>query len=424
MTEQITAYADGLNLSRNALLSHRMLRQTFLKRIESLSVGAVTLHEQEYGTTTLGPDANSDEAIHVHIHDQAFYQHACLGGAVGLGEAYMLGLWHCDELVDLVRLFIRNLDQLDAMDAGLASLQKPFLKLLDWRRRNHKDNSRLNIAAHYDLGNDFFQLFLDESMMYSSAIFQNTQQGLKEAQQNKLGIICNKLDLKPGEHLLEIGTGWGAMAIYAARHYGVKVTTTTISEQQYELAVQRIAEAGLSDRITVLLKDYRDLEGQYDKLVSIEMIEAVGHDFLPGYLQTCERLLRPDGRALLQAITCKDQRYDQYRKSPDFIRRYIFPGGHLPSVTMLLGLTTANTGLRLSHMEDFAADYAQTLSIWRQKFWAQESKVRNLGYSEVFMRMWDFYLATCEAGFAERHIGVTHLVLDAPAARHRRITSG
>lgn len=417
MTDQITTFADTLNPSRIQVLSQRVMRRAFLQRIEQLSEGAVRIHEPD-GITLLGPDTDHAEAIDVHIANPAFYGHACLGGAVGLGEAYMLGHWHCEKLVDLVRLFIRNLEQLDAMDSGLANLKAPLLKLFDWQRRNHPDNSRLNIAAHYDLGNDFFALFLDPEMLYSSAMYAQADDSLEQAQINKLDRICQKLALQPGEHLIEIGSGWGAMAIHAARHYGVRVTTTTLSQEQFDLATAKIAAAGLEDRITVLLSDYRDLEGVYDKLVSIEMIEAVGHAYLPVYMQTCERLLRPEGRALIQAITCKDQRYDLYRKTPDFIRRYIFPGGHLPSVTELMKITTEDTQLRLSHMEDFASDYARTLAEWRQRFWQQAKAVRQLGYSETFMRMWDFYLAICEAGFAERHIGVAQLVFDAPAGRY------
>ncbi len=430
MSEHISAYADNLNTGSSGLLSERMLREAFLNRIRHLSEGAVRMHEAEAGATLLGPDAEHEhcEPIDVHIHDPAFYQHACLGGAVGLGEAYMLGLWDSPDLVGLVRLFIRNLDQLDAMDSGLACLKKPALRFLDWRRRNHRDNSRLNIAAHYDLGNDFFRLFLDESMMYSSAIFRNSTDSLEEAQFNKLDMICRKLDLQPGEHLVEIGTGWGAMAMHAARHYGVRVTTTTISQEQYDLALTRILGAGLGEQVTVLKADYRDLpttlSGQCDKLVSIEMIEAVGHEYLPRYLSVVESLLKPDGRALIQAITCKDQRYARYRRTPDFIRRYIFPGGHLPSITELMKAATTGSGLRLAHLEDFAEDYARTLEIWRQRFWHEAAAIRRLGYSETFMRMWDFYLAICEAGFAERHIGVAHILFDSPARRSGRVITG
>ena len=412
MSEHITAYADDLSTSKSRLLSQGFFRRAFLSRIDGITGGAIKLHEAELGVQTLG-QADGGETIDVYIHDQAFYKHACLGGDIGLGEAYMLGLWHCDDLVGLVQLFIDNLEQLDAMSGGLAQIQRPLLRFLDWRRRNHKDNARLNIAAHYDLGNDFFKLFLDDSMMYSAALYDAEHPTLEQAQWNKLDTLCRKLELKPGEHLVEIGTGWGAMAIHAARHYGVNVTTTTISKEQYDLATARVQDAGLEQQITVLLSDYRDLEGQYDKLVSIEMIEAVGHDYLGDYLKVCERLLKPGGQALIQAITCIDQRYDLYRKTPDFIRRYIFPGGHLPSVTQLTSLATKHTQLRMTHLQDYAQDYAQTLHDWRERFWSQEDAIRDLGYSDMFMRMWDFYLAICEAGFTKRHIGLAHIMFTA-----------
>ncbi|SFF39512.1 cyclopropane-fatty-acyl-phospholipid synthase [Fontimonas thermophila] len=408
MTDSITSYAERLSsLAPKALLPD-VLRRILLKRLAGLSEGAILLCEPNREPVRLG--AADASPIRVDIHDPAFYGYACLGGSVGLGEAYMLDLWSTPDLVGVTRLLIRNSAQLEALDEGLARLRLPLLKLFEWQHRNDPRRSRRNIAAHYDLGNDFFRLFLDRSMTYSSAIYTAPDDTLERAQFNKLDTICRKLDLGPGDHVVEIGSGWGSFALHAAGRYGARVTTTTISREQHRLASERVAEAGLSDRVEVLLADYRELQGCYDKLVSIEMIEAVGHAFYPVYLQTCARLLKPRGRALIQAITCADQRYEAYRASSDFIRRYIFPGGNLPSVTHLLDVATAHTDLRLVHLEDFSQDYARTLAEWRSRFWQRNAEVRALGYGERFIRMWDFYLAICEAGFAEHYNSVVHLM--------------
>jgi cyclopropane-fatty-acyl-phospholipid synthase len=291
---------------------------------------------------------------------------------------------------------------LDGMERGLARLTVPVQKGLHWLNRNTRGGSRRNISAHYDLGNDFFRLFLDPTMMYSSAIFEPATLSLEQAQCVRLERICRRLDLGPGDHLLEIGTGWGGMAIHAARQYGCRVTTTTISRQQHELARERIAEAGLEDRITLLLEDYRDLKGEYDKLVSIEMIEAVGHEYYETYFGQCGRLLKDAGLMLLQAITITDQRYDAARRSVDFIQRHIFPGSTIPSVTAMLSACTRSSDLRLVHLEDIGPHYATTLRIWRENFQRNLDGVRALGYPEEFIRMWEFYFGYCEGGFAGR----------------------
>ena len=412
MTQHITTYADDkspLQLGRRTL---DLLRGAFLKRIGSLQ--GINLRVLEDGRDPLQLGNADEPHFDIVIHDPLFYAYACLSGSVGVGEAYMLGFWESDDIVNLVRLFIRNSDNLDSMDGGLGRIKKPLLKLFEMRRRNHRHGSRLNIAAHYDLGNEFFQLFLDESMTYSSAIYANPEDSLEQAQQNKLDTICKKLELSPEDHLLEIGTGWGALAIHAASQYGCKVTTTTISQEQYDLAQQRIQAAGLEGQVNLLQCDYRELTGQFDKLVSIEMIEAVGHDYYPVFMRQCAHLLKPEGQALIQAITTSDQIYDSARKETDFIRRYIFPGGNLPSITQLLKVATAETDLRLFQLEDFSPDYARTLAEWRQRFWDQASTIREQGYSETFMRMWDYYLAICEAAFSEHHTAVVHLLFTKP----------
>jgi cyclopropane-fatty-acyl-phospholipid synthase len=339
------------------------------------------------------------------------------GNGIGAGEAYIHGYWSTPDLTAVIRVFVANLDVLDGMERGLALLGRPLLQGLHWLNRNTRHGSRRNIAAHYDLGNELFEQFLDPTMMYSAAMFQNAGDSLEQAQLHKLERICQKLELKPDDHLLEIGTGWGSMAIHAASHYGCRVTTTTLSRQQYEYSRRRIAELGLEDRITLLLSDYRDLDGQYDKLVSIEMIEAVGHRFLPTYFKQCARLLKDDGLMLLQAITIRDQRYEQARRSVDFIQRYIFPGGALPSVHRMLQVVNAETDMNLHHMEDFGLHYARTLRLWHDNLRQARHRLEQLGYDEYFYRLWEFYLCYCEGGFLERSIGTAQLLLAKQGAR-------
>lgn len=360
-------------------------------------------------------------ACKIHVHDPRFYGEIAFGGSIGAGEAYMLGYWTCDNLTNLIRVMALNQQAMDSLEGGFAWLTRPLLKGLHWLNRNTRDGSRRNIAAHYDLGNAMFQLFLDPTMMYSSAIFDTPDMSLEQASISKLDRICRKLALKPEDHVLEIGTGWGGFAIHAAGRYGCKVTTTTISQAQYDLACERVASAGLSHLVTILLKDYRELEGQFDKLVSIEMIEAVGHQFYDTYFATCARLLKPDGMFLLQAITIADQRYDAARKSVDFIQRYIFPGSCIPSVTALLDSVTRASDLRLFNLEDIGPHYARTLAEWRKNFFANIEQVRALGYSEEFIRMWEFYLCYCEGGFEERALGDVHMLLVKPGNRRASI---
>jgi cyclopropane-fatty-acyl-phospholipid synthase len=305
----------------------------------------------------------------------------------------------------------------DTLEGGYQWLSKPLLKLFHWLNSNSEAGSQKNIAAHYDLGNDLFKLFLDPSMMYSSAIFDTEATTLQAASARKLQVICDKLQLTADDHVLEIGTGWGEFAIYAAKHYGCRVTTTTISEQQCVLAKARIAAEGLQAQVTLLKQDYRQLQGQYDKLVSIEMIEAVGHQYYDIYFSKVSQLLKPDGVALIQAITIADQRYDSAIRSVDFIQRYIFPGSNIPSNTAMLASMTRSSDLRLVDLQDIGLHYATTLRHWRENFFAHIEAVRKLGYSEVFIRMWDFYLSYCEGGFAECALGDVHLLLAKPGYR-------
>jgi cyclopropane-fatty-acyl-phospholipid synthase len=353
----------------------------------------------------------------ITVLDSRFWGDIGLGGTIGSGESYMQNLWECDNLTDLVRIFVRNRSVLDRMDNGLARLTRPLNKLLHLLRRNSRNGSRKNIAAHYDLGNDMFSLFLDETMMYSCSIFDDPTATLKQASEAKLDRICQKLNLGSEDHVIEIGTGWGGFAIHAARHYGCRVTTTTISKAQYDFARERVVAAGLEDRITLLLEDYRDLEGTYDKLVSIEMIEAVGHQFMDTYFEKCSSLIKPDGAMLLQAITIADQRYEEAKHSVDFIQKYIFPGGFIPSVTAMSDAIARRTDMRLFHLEDIGPHYATTLSRWREQFFQNIDQVRALGYPESFIRMWEYYLCYTEGGFAERAIGTVHMLLTKPDNR-------
>lgn len=386
-------------------------------RLAQLRHGRVSLIDQGQRNDYGAPDARCPLSVQIEVLDPRFWGELAFGGSIGAGEAYMAGYWRCDDLTGLVRILLQNREVLDGMEGGLASLTVPLQKALHWANRNTRSGSRRNIAAHYDLGNDFFALFLDPTMMYSCAYYETPQTTLEQAQQARLHRVCQHLKLGPDDHLLEIGTGWGGMAIHAAQHYGCRVTTTTISRQQYELAQERVAAAGLQDRITLLLEDYRDLRGQYDKLVSLEMIEAVGHQFYGTYFAQCARLLKDDGLMLLQAITIADQRYEAARKSVDFIQRHIFPGSTIPSITAMLNAITAETDMKLVKLDDIGPHYATTLRHWRERFMARLDEVRLLGYPDTFIRMWDFYLCYCEGGFAERALGDVHMLLAKPGAR-------
>lgn len=411
--------SPDLTSPRNGLLANGLgaglLKRGLLRQLAHLRHGQLTLVEAGERQLFGQPDAHLRAEI--QVHDEAFWPMVAGNGSIGAGEAYMQGYWSSPDLTAVIRLFVVNLDVLDGLEGGLARLGRPLLHGLHWLNRNTRRGSRKNIAAHYDLGNALFEQLLDPTMMYSAAMFRSAEDSLEQAQLYKLQRICEKLDLQPDDHLLEIGTGWGSMALYAASHYGCRVTTTTLSREQYEYTRQRIEAQGLQDRITLLLKDYRDLEGQYDKLVSIEMIEAVGHRYLPTYFRQCARLLKDDGLMLLQSITIRDQRYEQAKGSVDFIQRYIFPGGALPSLQVLLENVGRDTDLNLHHMEDFGLHYARTLRLWHDNLRRARHSLEQLGYDEQFYRLWEFYLCYCEGGFLERSIGAAQLLLAKPGAR-------
>ncbi|MFT5739976.1 MAG: cyclopropane-fatty-acyl-phospholipid synthase, partial [Gammaproteobacteria bacterium] len=347
------------------------------------------------------------------------YRDIVFGGSTGAAEAYMLGKWTSPNLVDLVRLMAVNIDFLNELDDSRLLLQRITDRCYHWFKRNSKNQARLNIAAHYDLSNEFFQLFLDPQMMYSSAIFEQDSNDLDAASIHKLNVVCEKLELNSDDHLLEIGSGWGGLAIHAARRYGCRVTTTTISKEQYDETCQRVANAGLDARITVLFEDYRNLQGSFDKLVSIEMIEAVGQKFYKEYFNGCSLLLKPDGLMLLQAITIPSQRYHYAQKSVDFIQRYIFPGGSLPSHEIMLSSLRKHSDLEMVAMREIGDDYARTIGIWHKRFNANLQQVRALGFDECFIRMWNYYLCYCQGAFSERAIGTTQMLLAKPQWRSK-----
>ncbi|MEO8002165.1 MAG: cyclopropane-fatty-acyl-phospholipid synthase family protein [Arenimonas sp.] len=410
MSSPVESLTSEINATDAFGIVTRFLRQKIHQQLSQIHGGRIHLVDG-LGSVMLGND-ESVTGIHVrlNIRSPEFYRQVALNGSVGAGESYMDSLWHCDDLVGLIRLLAINRDLLDGMESGTAKIGGWLMKAAHAFTRNTRAGSKKNIAAHYDLGNDFFKLFLCNNMMYSSAIFAKEDDTLELASDRKLERICQKLDLKPTDHLIEIGTGWGGMALYAAKHYGCKVTTTTISKEQHALASQRIAEAGLSDRVTLLLNDYRDLEGSYDKLVSIEMIEAIGHQYLDTYMAKCTSLLKPDGLALIQAITIEDHRYEQALHSVDFIKRYIFPGSFIPCVSVMVNAAAQSGPLRLLNLEDIGPSYARTLHEWRRRFMSQLENVRLLGYDDRFIKMWEFYLAYCEGAFIERSISDVHLL--------------
>lgn len=395
----------------------RFLRRRLLAQLAGLQGGRLRLHDVD-GQVELGQDIG-EPVIDLWVDDPVFYRQVATGGSVGAGEAYIDGAWQCSDLVALVQLLVRNRDLLDGMERGPARLAALLLRLWHAARANSRAGSRRNIAAHYDLGNAFFALFLSADMMYSSALFADADESLEQASRRKLDRICQWLQLGPGDRVIEIGSGWGGFAEHAARHYGCHVTTTTISAEQYQSAQMRILAAGLQEQVSVLQLDYRDLQGRYDKLVSIEMIEAVGADFLPGYFAQLQHLLKPGGIALIQAITIEDHRYQQALDSVDFIKRHVFPGSFIPSLNAISQARADNSDLQLIAQEDFGDSYAMTLNAWRQRFLQQLSAVRAQGFDEDFIRLWEFYLAYCEGGFRERSIGVSHLLMARPGPRRR-----
>jgi cyclopropane-fatty-acyl-phospholipid synthase len=384
----------------------RRLRDGEIRLLEGSS-------EQRFGA----PTPRCQLSVTIEVVDPRFYTDAVFGGTAGAGAAYIGGLWRCSDLTALTRIMFVNRSVMDQMDRRWTVLSRAVLRAFHWLHRNSKLGSERNISAHYDLGNDFYQLMLDETMTYSCGIFSDETTSLAAASRAKFEAVCRKLALQPGDHLLEIGTGWGGLAIHAAEHYGCRVTTTTISREQHDYARAQIERRNLQNRVTLLLEDYRNLTGQYDKLASVEMIEAVGAPYLDTYLAKCASLLRDSGAMLLQAITIQDQDYRAQLRTVNFIQRYVFPGSFIPSVDAISESLRRVTDFKIFHLQDIGPHYARTLAQWRRNFFEHLAAVRKLGFSEQFIRLWEFYLCSCEGGFTERALGDVQMLLTKPGCR-------
>ncbi|WP_059120352.1 SAM-dependent methyltransferase [Vibrio sp. MEBiC08052] len=416
--------SPSLEMPKSLKLWQQGARTMVLKSLRLIKIGSLTLEENFAGQARISaaiPQQNSVEQFgfahddqpqaHIRVNHPEFYACVLKGGSIAAAEAYMDGWWDSPNLTAVTELMARNLNALDQLEAQSSIFVRTMHKVGHWLKRNSIGRAKQNIEAHYDLGNDLYQTFLDQRMLYSSALYLNTNDSLEQAQIQKMDRLCQQLQLTANDHVIEIGTGWGAMAIYMAQHYGCRVTTTTISEQQYTYAQAEIERLGLGAQITLLKQDYRLLEGQFDKLVSIEMIEAVGKSYLPSYIAKCQSLLKPGGLMAIQAITIVDQRFDDYSNNVDFIQKYIFPGGFLPSITVLTQMATRHTDFVVRDVFDLGLDYARTLADWRCRFEASLDKVKSLGYDERFVRMWRYYLCYCEGGFKARTISTIHMTL-------------
>ncbi len=402
--------ASGLKISKQASWLDKRCRSLVFSVLAKIDYGQIELvdHSERF----LFPEFAENKSLlgRINIHDRSVYRDFVKGGSIGAAEAFIAGKWSSPNLTTVIRIFARAQQQTDALEQQRPWLTKLKYALLHRGNRNSQAGSKKNILAHYDLGNELYSRFLDPEMMYSSAIYPQEDASLAQAQLHKLSTICQRLELKASDHLLEIGTGWGGLAIYAAQEYGCKVTTTTISDAQHAYAKSRIEQLGLGDKITLLKRDYRELTGEYDKLVSIEMIEAVGFEYLPSFFKQCNQRLKPGGKLLIQSITIADQRFDYYNRSVDFIQRYIFPGGFLPSITVLAQNLTQHTELVTESIDDIGLDYAKTLAHWRDAFLNSWSELTEFGYDEQFKRLWLYYFAYCEGAFLERSTSTVHMV--------------
>ncbi len=405
--------APTVTTDRRTLLGPILERAAWrvgLAAAERIQIGRLTVVLPDGSSRVYGDEASSETA-EIHIHDRRALVQMLVHGETGGGEAYMDGLWSSPDLAALLRLAARNREAL-ALSAGWFRVPAQLVRTLAHRlRRNTRVGSRRNIAAHYDLGNDFYRLFLDDTMTYSSAVFTTPDQDLADAQRNKYRIIAANAGLGRGQHVLEIGTGWGGFALYAAGELGCRVTSVTISREQYELARERVHDAGLDDLVDIQLRDYRDVEGNYDAIVSIEMLEAVGAQYFGTFFEVCDRALLPGGRMSLQSITFPDVAYDRQRRGANWIQTYIFPGGLCPSLAVI-ERSTHDTRFLITGVMDIAADYVRTLHAWRERFMARLDDVRAMGFDERFIRMWEYYLALSEAGFATGITQDLHVVLE------------
>lgn len=386
----------------------------FKKLIQHWKKGGIELLLPNGAKYLLGPEENR---VCLQIRDYRFFNEILWEGDIGFGQAYMWGYWETSELTKLLQLFVENQPYVDDHGAGFSWFGEILQRWGHRLRANTLEGSRKNIQAHYDLGNDFYRLFLDETLSYSCGIYVTPNDSLETAQNQKIQTLLKKAQLKSEEHLLEIGSGWGSLAITAARQYGCRVTSITLSQEQHKLATERVRLAGLSDLVSIELRDYRHIQGNYDKIISVEMLEAVGHENFPLFFQTCDRLLKPQGWMVLQVISIVDQKYEKYRKSCDWIQRYIFPGSLLPSLTALTQAMTQNSRFVVEHLENIGIHYARTLREWNQRFqqnWKQIAHVS--GFKEIFRRQWEYYFCYCEAGFLSRYLGDLQLILTRPTS--------
>ena len=417
---QVDHLADAVKTPKKSTFLTSIFKSGLQKKFKNLETGHISVNDGDE-TFTFG-DSNSDEKVSVDIHSQEFYVMTGSGGALGIAEAYVAGYWSSDDVVKLFQIILRNRNILLSLEKGFAKLVKPINKMIHRGRQNTLKGSKENILAHYDLSNDFYKLWLDPSMTYSCAFFNNDSVTLEEASIEKLDRICRKLDLSEDDSVLEIGTGWGSFSIHAAKNYGCKVTTTTISDAQFDYARSRIKDEGLESKITLINKDYRDLDGKYDKIVSIEMIEAVGYEYIPDYFSKLSSLLNSNGLVALQGITYNDQNFEVYKDSVDFIKKYIFPGSCLISIAQIIDVIKKDTDLAMVDMEDITKHYAVTLNRWRKNFMDVIPKVKEMGYSQAFINMWEFYFLYCEAGFSERNIGDVQMIFAKSGSRNINIS--
>ena len=412
---QVNNLADQVAKSKKSTYLSSIFKKGSLKKLKYLRYGFIEIHDAR-DIFSFGDSKSTDKVI-VKIHSPEFYVFLGSGGVTGVAESYMAGYWSADNLVLLLQILMKNKEILLSLDSGLAKFISPVNKLIHWTKQNTLKGSKKNILAHYDLSNDFYQLWLDPTMTYSCGYFQESSVSLEEASIEKIDRICRKLKLKKTDHVLEIGTGWGSFSIHAAKNYGCKITTVTISDAQYEYASKMISEMKLESQINILNKDYRKIKGKYDKIVSIEMIEAVGHQYIPQYFSKISRLLKTDGLVAIQGITYNDQNFEKYKNSVDFIKKYIFPGSCLISIAQISDVIKNHTDLTIVDMEDITKHYAETLSRWKKNFMSVLPEVKKMGFSEAFIKMWEFYFVFCEAGFLERNIGDVQLVFSKAGAR-------
>ena len=418
-TMQVDTLAEKIKTPTKATFLTSVFKNGLKKKLSHLDVGCISVKDG-YDKFSFG-DINSELKVNVQVHSQEFYVMTGSGGAMGIAEAYILGYWTSDDVVMLMRIILKNRSILLSLNKGFAKIINPINKLIHRSRQNTLKGSKENILAHYDLSNDFYKLWLDPTMTYSCGYFNDPDTTLEAASIEKLDRICRKLKLSEEDNILEIGTGWGSFSIHAAKNYGCSITTTTISDAQYEYAKACVVEEGLESKINVINKDYRKLDGQYDKIVSIEMIEAVGYEYISEYFKKLSSLLKPEGLMAIQGITYNDQNFDTYKGSVDFIKKYIFPGSCLISISQIIDEIKNKTDLSMIDMEDITRHYAETLNRWRKNFMNVLPEVKEMGYSKAFINMWEFYFLYCEAGFLERNIGDVQMVFAKSGARDVRV---